>query len=221
MTSEKQMAANIRNARKSCGPKTVNGKRRSRRNALRHGLTAQTVIGVLENPEDYRSFETAIYAEFAPQTIIERELVFRLASVLWRLRRTISIETGLLQIQGEIQRERKTMFEMARPSSEAMNKLIYRVFGAEKERAAEKRGKSDFNSSVENAKSDLDELSQNNPSPEKDIARCFLRLSNCNNGLFDRLGRYEAGLWRQLLQILRTLQATGHPISFRPQVRAD
>jgi hypothetical protein len=38
MTSDRQLAANRRNARKSTGPVSVSGKRRSRENALRHGL---------------------------------------------------------------------------------------------------------------------------------------------------------------------------------------
>jgi len=47
MTSFKQFEANRRNALKSTGPTSQQGKHRSRRNALRHGLTAETVIGAL------------------------------------------------------------------------------------------------------------------------------------------------------------------------------
>jgi hypothetical protein len=57
MTSYRQIEANRRNALKSTGPKAEAGKQVSRRNALRHGLTAQTVISALEDAEDYRAFD--------------------------------------------------------------------------------------------------------------------------------------------------------------------
>jgi hypothetical protein len=39
-----------------------------------------------------------------------------------------------------------------------------------------------------------------------DIARCFLRVADIDNGVFERLGRYEAALWRQVRQTLFTLE---------------
>ncbi len=71
MTSLWQIEANRRNARKSTGPTTEEGKKRSRRNAVRHGLTAETVIGALEDAEDYKAFETAITADYDAQSGIE------------------------------------------------------------------------------------------------------------------------------------------------------
>ncbi len=95
MASERQIAANRQNAQKSTGPRTCAGKRRSRRNALRHGLTAETVLEQLEDPAEYRAFEKAIIADFAPATAIEQALVLRIASLLWRLKRATAMETGL------------------------------------------------------------------------------------------------------------------------------
>src|SRR5215210_4125858 len=101
MTSFKQFEANRRNALQSTGPTSPEGKQRSRCNALRHGLTAETVIGALENAEDYKAFETAITADYDAQSAVERELVLRLASLLWRLRRATKTETGLFEIQAK------------------------------------------------------------------------------------------------------------------------
>ena len=97
MSSLKQIEANRRNALKSTGPTTPEGKERSRCNALRHGLTAETVIAALEDAEDYQAFEAAVIADYDAESAVERELVLRLASVLWRLRRATGIETALFE----------------------------------------------------------------------------------------------------------------------------
>src|SRR3954452_8857942 len=99
MTTYKQIDANRRNACRSTGPITQKGKLRSRRNAVRHGLTAETVIGALEDVEDYKAFEAAVIADYDAQSAVERELVLRLASLLWRIRRATKIETGLSERQ--------------------------------------------------------------------------------------------------------------------------
>src|SRR5204863_5530637 len=99
MTSYKQIEANRRNARRSTGPITDEGKLHSRRNAVRHGLTAETVIGALEDAEDYTAFEAAVIADYDAHSAVERELVLRLASLLWRIRRATTMETGLFEIQ--------------------------------------------------------------------------------------------------------------------------
>src|SRR6186997_1293775 len=101
MTSFRQIQANRRNALKSTGPSSEEGKQQSRRNAVRHGLTAETVIGALEDADDYKAFEAAIIADYDAESAVERELVLRLASLLWRLRRATTMETGLFHIQAE------------------------------------------------------------------------------------------------------------------------
>ena len=87
ITSLRQIESNRRNAQRSTGPKTQSGKARSSQNAVRHGLTAETVIGPLEDPVDYQAFEQPVTTGYDAETTVERELVLRLASLLWRLRR--------------------------------------------------------------------------------------------------------------------------------------
>jgi hypothetical protein len=72
MTSHRQIEANRRNASNSTGPITREGKQRSRCNGVRHGLTAETVIGALEDAEDYKASEDAIIADYDAQSTVER-----------------------------------------------------------------------------------------------------------------------------------------------------
>ena len=179
MTSYWQIEANRRNALKSTGPKSEEGKQASRCNALRHGLTAETVIGALENAEDYKAFEAAITADYDAQSAVERELVLRLASILWRLRRATTMETGLFEIQADPMQNYLENRELLSESRDVIHTLL-------------RRANSDPNVKADNT---------------VEFARCFLRLANLPNFALDRLSRYEATLWRQARRILLALDA--------------
>ena len=180
MTSFRQIETNRRNARKSTGPITEEGKQRSRCNAVRHGLTAQTVIGALEDAEDYNAFQAAVAAGFDAETAVERELVLRLASLLWRLRRATAIDTGFLETPSEP--DIAPDLDGGAPANE---------------RAAA------GTTSLENHTSlhDFDDKGQND-TLNSEITRRFLQLDS--NG-FERLGRYETALWRQVYQVIFVL----------------
>jgi hypothetical protein len=184
MTSWRQWQANRLNSLKSTGPRTEEGKRISRCNALRHGLTAETVIDGLEDCEDYRGFEAAIIADYDAETAVERELVLRLASLLWRLRRIIAIETDLFAIQAEILRGRRR--EAATAHGEFANQTQNAVARGEDDRLR---------------------CSGSAFSP-RELTHCFLRLGNLDGGAFERLGRYNAALWKQTAQTLLLLGST-------------
>src|SRR5215471_220621 len=136
MTSVKQFEANRRNALKSTGPKTEAGKWTSRCNAVRHGLTAETVIGALEDAEDYKAVELAITADYDAQSAVERELVLRLASLLWRLRRATIIETGLFEIQADHLGNLRRTHQIPPASRE----MVYALFNADSDRQAASDG---------------------------------------------------------------------------------
>jgi hypothetical protein len=182
MTSFKQIEANRRNAHKSTGPKTEAGKTASRCNAVRHGLTAETVIGALEDAEDYKVFEATVTADYDAQSAVERELVLRLASLLWRLRRATKVETGLFEIQAEHLRDYRENRQLLTDSRD----VIHAVF---------RRAESAVPDSEMKANANME------------FARCFLRLANLPNFALDRLSRYEASLWRQAGRILFALHA--------------
>jgi len=87
MATEKQIVANQQNAEHCTGPRTEFGKRRARRNAVRHGLTAETVIDILEDPAAYKAFERAIKSDYSPQNCDRGSIGQSTCSLLWRLRR--------------------------------------------------------------------------------------------------------------------------------------
>jgi hypothetical protein len=198
MTSFKKIDANRRNARRSTGPITAEGKQRSRCNAVRHGLTAKTVIGALEDAEDYRAFEAAIIADYDAQSAVERELVLRLASLLWRLRRATTMETGLFEIQADHLHE----FRQARQISSASRDVLYTMFGRSDlvclDQEPPARGVTSTSKALANP-------TPTSVDPAANLAHCFLRLANLPNYALDRLSRYEATLWRQVGQILFAL----------------
>jgi len=186
MSSLKQIEANRRNALNSTGPTTPVGKQRSRCNAIRHGLTAETVIAALEDSEDYQAFEAAVISDYDAESAVQRELVLRLASVLWRLRRATSIETALFESVTED--SGKHEHRLSRENFEVADLTErHRLFlGAVQESNA------------------ADEPSCDS---KKEIADCFLRLADLPTSALDRLSRYEHMLWRQARQIVFTLES--------------
>ena len=204
MTSFRQIAANRRNATKSTGPTTAEGKQRSRCNAVCHGLTAKTVIGSLEDAEDYKLFEAGIIADYDTQSGVERELVLRLASLLWRLRRAATMETGLF----ELQPDRFRQVREDRHINAVSQQFVHAVLGS-----ASTRSECDAPVS-QDITVDTEAVTDSGP-PSADLAmggaaelaRCFVRLANLPNYALDRLSRYEATLWRQVGQTLFALNA--------------
>jgi hypothetical protein len=196
MSSFKQIEANRRNALKSTGPTTTEGKERSRCNAVRHGLTAETVIAVLEDTEDYQAFEAAVTSDYDPETAVERELVLRLASVLWRLRRATGIETALFE---------SVTTEPGKLENDCPHlTLVAGVILSEKNQSALRAAR----------QSDTAATHEPSPNLKKDIGDCFLRLAAQPTFALDRLSRYEHLLWRQARQIVFTLESLrrrGHP----------
>jgi hypothetical protein len=182
------------------GPNTEDGKRRSRQNAVRRGLCAETVIEIVEDADDYSGFEAALIADYDAQTAVERELVLRLASLLWRLRRTIIIETDLLRIQAEILRDCQHRCESPDQSEQRQN-VLYGVLDTAISLGLHRR---DTECDECNH---LDRSPTSPVNPSRRLTHCFQRLANLDNGVFERLGRYESALWRQMLQTLFALQS--------------
>ena len=97
MSSEKQIAANRVNARRSTGPNTSGGKARSRMNAWKHGLRAEKVVIAGEAAEDLQAIQRELWEEHQPSPGMESLLVERLAHYAWRMRRALVFEVALLE----------------------------------------------------------------------------------------------------------------------------
>jgi hypothetical protein len=96
MSTPHQTETNRANSLHSTGPKTEFGKKKSSLNALRHGLTAQTVVLPTEDLAAYQLHVKSFTAEYNPQGATEAHLVQSLADTSWRLNRVAALETNLL-----------------------------------------------------------------------------------------------------------------------------
>ena len=97
MATDAQLAANRRNALRSTGPTTAEGKEASRGNALRHGLRADTLVLLpSEDAGEFAAFAAGMQRSLAPADECEEALVRRIVLVSWRLERLCRIEADLL-----------------------------------------------------------------------------------------------------------------------------
>lgn len=86
-TSEARIAANRINARKSTGPKTVEGKERSRANSLKHGLTGQGIVLAAEDAAEVARRNDDLRDEMAPKSSMGAILVLQMATLSVRMER--------------------------------------------------------------------------------------------------------------------------------------
>ena len=202
MTSQKQTEANRRNALLSTGPRSQGGKQTSRENALKHGLTAETVIVGVEDAAVYAAFEAEILTENDPQSTLERELVLRIASLLWRLRRATLIETGLLDhycssSASRTQHAAGSRLKLIRANVRILAEHIPVHTELEDKLANDTEGEGETNSDF-----------QQRTTVQQRLTQSFLSLINdAQISPLERITRYEAALWRQFVQTVFALDA--------------
>jgi hypothetical protein len=152
-------------------------------NALRHGLASEVVVvPALESEVEYDQFEASIRAEYRPNTTVERVLVDRLASLLWRLRRSTKIETGLFQLDAEYQ---QAALRPRCPAPEWQEEGETTALSVAQDGPCHDDG-------------------------SERLAASYLRASRLGYNTFDLLGRYESALWRQAAQIIFMLHSIDH-----------
>src|SRR5215831_14466569 len=161
---------------------------RSRYRAWRDGLADQTIVKTLEDVRSYRAFERALIGSVDPRTVIELELVHRLASLLWRLHRASAIETGLFEMQGELLSARR-QDPSRRPGQPATLQTAAQANGHKI--ASGPKGRDDPSTSNEEPLSMFMRRPLAPWSKSSAIAQYFLRLSNLDPTLLDRVGNNE------------------------------
>ena len=106
MPTKAQIAANRRNAQRSTGPKTPEGKARSAQNALKHGIRAQAIISsqielLNEDAQEFADLVQSLVDDLQPEGAVEEMCVETIAISLWRLRRIVHAELGHIELQQE------------------------------------------------------------------------------------------------------------------------
>jgi hypothetical protein len=97
LVSMKQREANRRNAQRSTGPKTVEGKSAVKWNALKHGLLAKAVVLPQEDRGEYERLLAGLAEYWQPVGMLEQLFVEEIASIIWRRRRAVRAETAKIE----------------------------------------------------------------------------------------------------------------------------
>ena len=92
MASREQIKANRMNAQKSCGPRTIAGKERSKMNALKTGMRAKTEFLPHENPLEFHCEVDDWVNSLGPRDPSEMKLVLRIARGHWMLERVEGVQ---------------------------------------------------------------------------------------------------------------------------------
>jgi len=99
--SKKQISANRKNAQKTTGPKTVEGKGIASINAIKHGLFARDIVikspHLNENQEEYDFLVDSLIQEFRPEGAYQEYLVRKMADCIWCSRRAVNAQTALIE----------------------------------------------------------------------------------------------------------------------------
>jgi hypothetical protein len=99
--SDRRLAANRANARKSTGPRTTQGKRRVARNALKHGLCAAWSCLPSECEPTFFTFVAEIEEDLRPRTATQKLIFDQIVNLMWRLRRLPESQSKIFEQEME------------------------------------------------------------------------------------------------------------------------
>ncbi|MBN2315097.1 MAG: hypothetical protein JXM79_14300 [Sedimentisphaerales bacterium] len=99
MATQAQILANRRNAQKSTGPKTAEGKAAVAKNATQHGLFARYDVVISEDPADYDALRESLLKELSPEGTMESILAERIVSLTWRIKRAARMQNEMIDVK--------------------------------------------------------------------------------------------------------------------------
>ncbi len=196
MTSDKQVRANRRNALKSTGPKTAEGKDIVRLNALKHGLLSQEVLLPGEDEAALKELGERLRAELQPMGELESILVDRIIAATWRLRRLGRVEAGIFawEFYGELsERAQQEASTYEKHQYEDLLKDLGRTTTITNDRKHQE------------ALSKAQEMKAKQDAETATLGRTFIRDADKANA-FSKLSRYETAIERSLYRALHELQ---------------
>ncbi len=203
MGTEKQAAANRKNARRSTGPKTAAGKEKVRYNAVTHGLLVKATLLPDEDEAAFNALSTRIRNDLRPVGEMESILVDRIINIEWRLRRFSHVETGLFIREADAS-ERAALDAVWRGDDQSstrehsMNKQIKEALLAVEVQHLEKAA------------------AARAATPRHQLGDAFAHDAATGNA-FSKLARYETHLVRTLERALKQLQELQHERRRRTQ----
>src|ERR1700692_2832952 len=117
------------NGAKSRGPTTAEGKEKSSRNAIKHGLTAGTgnILLDCEDPDEFEEAFNKLLGIHAPATPAENDIVEEMVAARWRIRRMWTIETNLFNVEILTQQASPSVGEAATPGPGIHLAMAYRA----------------------------------------------------------------------------------------------
>jgi hypothetical protein len=190
MSTLRQAEANRENAQRSTGPKSEAGRAASKWNALKHGLTAASVVIPGEDPEQLDTLHAELLEAWEPADAMEADLVWRMAMAQWQLRRSFMVEALMLELQMFRAQHDQAREDLQTASGElsdigtATDPRLIELFGGptlDAEKAAELRDRV------------TQERDGHRESARKTKAQVIKRIGNVGNA-FSRLTGNESGI---------------------------
>jgi hypothetical protein len=197
MTSEKQIRANRRNALKSTGPKTPEGKATVRLNARTHGLRSQEILLPGEDEDALKGLNENLRAELQPVGELENLLVDGIVAAHWRLRRLRRVEAGIFAWEHYGELLERAQDEAKTYERSSLEDFMENQYGPS-ERITDER-------KHQEALAEAQEMKAKRNAETATLGRAFIRDADKANA-FSKLSRYETAIERGLYKALHELQ---------------